>query len=78
MKAAFWGVMKMLTSKNFSQNTGPLRIVGEQVLHEILCEINTVDELMQELKARASTRKTAKQWVENLIYILPVLLMPTY
>ena len=45
----------------------------EQVLHEILCEVNTVDELMQELKARASRNKTAKHWVENLI--LPVFLM---
>ena len=73
MKAAFGGVMKMLTGKNFPQNTRALRIVVEQGLHKILCEVNTFDELMQELKARASKCRTAKHWVENLI--LPVLLM---
>ena len=72
MKAAFGGVMKMLTGKNFPQNTRALRIV-EQVLHQILCEVNTFDELMQELKARASKSRTAKHLVENLV--LPVLLM---
>ena len=41
----------MLTGKNFPQNTRALRIVVEQVLHQILCEVNTFDELMQELKA---------------------------
>ena len=41
MKAAFGGVMKMLTGKNFYQKTGALRIVVEQVLHQILSEVNT-------------------------------------
>ena len=36
MKAAFGGVTKMLTGKNFPQNTRALRIVVEQVLHQIL------------------------------------------
>ena len=39
-----------------------------QILHPILCEVSTIDELMQELKAR-----TAKHWVENLP--LPVMMM---
>ena len=73
MKAAFGGKMKMLTGKNFPQNTKALKIVVEQVLHQFLCEVNTFDELMQELKARASKSRTAKHSVENLI--LPVLLM---
>ena len=74
MKAAYGGVMKMLTGKNFPpKNTRALRIVVKQVLHQILCEVNTVDELMQKLKASASKRRTAKHWVENLV--LPVLLM---
>ena len=54
LKAAFGGVTKMLTGKNFPQNTTALRIVVEQVLHQILREVNTFDELMQELKARIS------------------------
>ena len=54
MKAAFRGVKKMLTGTNFSQNTRALRIIVEQVLHQILCEVNILDELMLELKARAS------------------------
>ena len=65
MKATLGGVTKMLTGKNFPQNTRAIRIVVEQVLHEILCKVNTVDELMQELKARASRSKTAKHWVEK-------------
>ncbi len=73
MKAAFGGVTKMLTGKNFPQNTRALRIVVEQLLHEILCKVNTMDELMQQLKARASRSKTTKHWVENLI--IPVFLM---
>ena len=74
MKAAFGGVAKMLTGKNFPQNTRALRIAEEQLLHQILCEVNTFDELVQEeLKARASKSRTAKYWVENLI--MPVLLM---
>ena len=72
MKAAFGGVMKMLTGKNFPQTTRVLRIVVEQVLHQILCKVNTFDELMQELKARASKSRTATLG-GNLI--LPVLLM---
>ena len=68
MKAAIGGVIKMLTDKNFSQNNRALRIVVEQILHPVLYEVSTIDELMQELKAR-----TAKHWVENLL--LPVMLM---
>ena len=60
MKAAFGGVTKMLTGKNFPQNTRALRIVVEQILHQILCVVNTLDELMQKLKARASKSTTAK------------------
>ena len=63
----------MLTGKNFPQNTRALRIVVEQVLHQILCEVKTFDKRMQGPKARASKSRTAKHWVENLI--LPVLLM---
>ena len=54
MKVAFGCVMKMLTRKNFQQITTALRNVVEQVLHQILSEVNTFDELMQELNARAT------------------------
>ena len=60
MKAAFGGVTKMLTGKNFPQNTRALRIVVEHVLHQILYVVNTFDELMQKLKARSSKSRTAK------------------
>ena len=73
MKAAFRCVNKMLTGTNFPQNTRALRIMVEQVLHQILCEVNIFDELMLELKARASKSWTAKYWMENLI--LPVFLI---
>ena len=51
IKAAFWDVTKMLTGKNFPPNTRALGIVIEHVLHQIWCEVNTFDELMQEPKA---------------------------
>ena len=60
MKVAFGGVTKILTGKNFPQNSRALIIIVEQVLHKIQCEMNTVDELMWELKASASRSKTAK------------------
>ena len=67
MKAAFGGVTKMVTGKNFPQNTKALGIVVEQVLHQILCATPLMfDEHMQELKARASMSRTAKHWVETL------------
>ena len=75
MKAAFGGVTKMLTGKNFPPNTRALGIVVEQVLHQTLCEVNTFDELMQELKARASKSRTAKHWVENLILLVLLMLI---
>ena len=56
----------MLTGKNFPQNTRALRIVVEQVLHQILREVDTFDELMPELKARTSKSRTAKHWMETL------------
>ena len=73
MKAAFGGVPKMLTGKNFPQNTRALRIVVEEVLCPLLCKVDTFDKLMQELRMRATGSKTAKYWLENLV--LPVLLM---
>ena len=48
IKAVFGGVTKMLTGKNFPQNTRALRIVVEQVLHQF-CVKSTP--FMQELKA---------------------------
>ena len=56
----------MLTGKNFPQNTRALQQTVEQVLHQILREVNTFDELMQKLKARASKSRTAKHWMETL------------
>lgn len=73
MRAAFGGVPKMLTGKNFPQNTRALRIVVEEILHDILSQVNTFDELMQELDVRSQKSKISKHWVENLIK--PVLLV---
>ena len=76
MKAAFGDVTKMLTGKNFPQNTRAHRIVHTVFNVELAPLVNTVDELMQELKARASRSNAAKLWVENLI--LPIFLMLMY
>ena len=72
-ESCLWGCNENAHWEEFSPNTRALRIVVEQVLHQILYEVNTFDELMQELKARASKSRTATHWVENLI--LSVLLM---
>ena len=72
MKSAFGDVTKKLTGKNIPQNTRALRIVVERILHPILCEVSTFDELVEELKASTAKSRTAKHWVENL---LPVMMM---
>ena len=54
MKAVFGGVMKMLTGKNFPQNTRARRIVVEQVLqfsvksNELKQELNTKQQRVEQ------------------------------
>ncbi|KAK3880168.1 hypothetical protein Pcinc_011069 [Petrolisthes cinctipes] len=73
MKAAFGGVTKMLTGKNYPQNTRALRLVVEEVLRDTLSSLSSYQELFDELSMKAEASRTTKHWVNNLI--LPVFLM---
>ena len=77
MQAAFGGVQKMLTGKNFPQNVRALRMTVETLLRELLIEnCDTFEELMAILEERASLNRTTKLWLENLIK--PVFIMMAY
>ncbi|KAK3889055.1 hypothetical protein Pcinc_006931 [Petrolisthes cinctipes] len=73
MKAAFGGVTKMLTGKNYPPNTRALRLVVEEALRDTLSSVSSYQELFDELSMKAEASRTTKQWVNNLI--LPVFLM---
>jgi hypothetical protein len=74
MKAAFGGVPRMLTGKNFPQNTRALRMVAEEVLRGVLTSSICSDEdLLSHLDSKASSSRTAKLWIDNLIK--PVFIM---
>lgn len=60
MKAAFCGIGKMVSGKNFAQNLGALRMVTEEVLSNII-ESGSGD-LMETLEDKAGQNKTAKVW----------------
>ena len=73
LKAAFAGVPKMLTGKNFPMNVGALRFVVEELLRDVLTTLECIDDLDSFLDDVSSKSKTSKLWVENLIK--PVFLM---
>ena len=76
LKAAFGGVTRMLTGKNFPQNTRALRMVVEELLRPIIAQAESHDDLMSTLENEATKSRTTKLWLENLIK--PVLLMMIY
>ena len=76
LKAAFGGVTRMLTGKNFPQNTRALRMVVEELLRPIIAKAETHDDLMSTLEKEAPKSRTAKLWLDNLIK--PVLIMMMY
>ena len=73
MKSTFGGVPKMLSGKNFPQNTRALRIIVEEVLKPFVKETTSHDDLMELLKNKSQDSRTAKLWVDCLIK--PVFLM---
>ena len=70
LKAAFRGVDKMLQGKNFPQNTRTIRICAEEVLTETLQDDSVSDfrSLMKELDSIASKSRTARLWLDALIW----------
>lgn len=76
MKAAFAGVPKMLSGKNFPMNVRALRMVVEELLRNTIPTFTLYDDMVAELDILASQSRTAKHWVENLIK--PVLIMMMY
>ena len=67
LKAAFGGVTRMLTGKNFPQNTIALRIAVEELLQPIISRAESQEDLMSTLEKEATKNRTANVWVENLI-----------
>jgi len=73
LKAAFGGVPRMLTGKNFPQNVRALRLVTEEVLRGIIESVDSHTDLMPLLESKAIRSRTAKLWLDNLIK--PVFIM---
>ena len=76
MKAAFGGVTKMLSGKNFPQNVRALRMVVEEIVRGLLTDTETVTcftDLMDVLEERAAHSRTTKLWLDNLVK--PVFIM---
>ena len=46
LKAAFGGVTRMLTKKNFPQNTRAIRMVAEELLQPIIPRAESQEDLM--------------------------------
>ena len=76
LKAAFGGVDKMLSGKNFPQNFRALRIVVEELLRDFILNHSNMEEMQSFLTTISSQSRTSKLWVNNLIR--PVLYMMLY
>ena len=76
LKAAFGGVTRMLTGKNFPQNTRALRMVAVELLEPNISRAESHEDVVSILEKEATKSRTAKVWVENLIE--PVLIMMIY
>ena len=74
-EGCLWGCNKNAYWYEFPQNTRALRIIVEQILYPILCEVSSFDELMQKLKARTAKSRTAKYWVKNLILLVMLMMI---
>ena len=74
MEVAFGGVAKMLSGKNYPQNVRALRLVVEELLRTVINDnTQSYQDLMRELRHRASLSRTCKLWLDNLIK--PVLII---
>ena len=60
LKAAFGGVTRMLTGKNFPQNTGALRMVAQEWLQPIISRAESQKDLMSILEKGSTKSRTAK------------------
>ena len=76
LKAAFGGVEKMLSGKNFPQNFRALRIAVEELLREFITNYSNMEELQNFLATISSQNRTSNVWVNNLVR--PVLYMMLY
>ena len=73
LKAAFGGVARMLTGKNFPQNVRALRLVCEEVLRGVIQDVNSYEELLTVLENKGAESRTSKLWLHCLFK--PVLIM---
>ena len=72
LKAAFGGVDKMLLSKNFPNNIRTLCMFVEEILRPVLfnCVVPTFNDLMSYLEGLASKSRTAKPWLDGLVWLI--------
>ena len=70
LKAAFGGVDKMLLGKNFPNNIRALRMFIVEILRPVLldCVVPTFNDLMSYLEGLASKSRTAKPWLDGLVW----------
>ena len=73
LSSSFGGVAKMLSGKKFPQNYRALRILAEELLCKLTCNLISYDDLMQVLEDRALQSRTSKLWVDS--FLKPVFIM---
>ena len=66
-KAAFAGMPKMSTGKNFPMNVRALSFVVDELLQDMLAKFYCIDDLESFLGEVSGKSKTSKLWIENLI-----------
>ena len=66
LKAALGGVTRMMTGKNFPQNTRALRMVAEELFQPIISRAESHEDLVSILGKEATKSRTAKVWVDFL------------
>lgn len=78
LSSAFGGVLKMFTGKKFPENVRALRMLVEELLKPIFDNHNLecMADLTELLDATAARNRTAKLWINCLIY--PVLTIMKY
>ena len=70
LSSAFGGVLKMLIGKKFPENVRVLRMLVEELLRPVFArhQLNCMDDLKKVLEDASLQSRTAKLWVNCLIY----------
>ena len=67
VESSIGGMTRMLTGKNFPQNTIALRMVAEELLQPIISRVESHEDLMSSLEKEATKRRGGiHEWGHNL------------